>query len=1351
MKRNFRNLISWLLIAVMTLSMLVMQIPFAKPVYAAPDQTGPSLTKLLNYYQSNNYSQAASWWDMVGLWGAGDSTKTNWDSSQTSLYGNILGSLAKGEDPSSFIAELKAKQDSSTGAFPGSYGPTSNDQIWAMVALDAGKTSYDQDKAVANLLTYQNADGGFFYSTAYNTSDPDTTGMALLALANYQMVTGVTDAISKAEAYLKGIQQDTGGFASWGTDNPNSDAAVISGLVAAGADPLAADWQKNGKTMLDDLLSFQLDDGSFYSPYKPGETDAMATYQSLIALGDLNAQKSVWQRLQESPQGNNSTITPVTAAFDKNPANQADISVTMAVYGNETLNSITNGGTMLTAGSDYTVSADSSAVVIIAKDYLAQQPTGTTTLTFNFSAGNPQTLQITVSDTTPASGGDSAQPPVQNNITLSITGKNGEVVLPATTVSLESGDTVYSVLVKQLGQAQVTAAGSGTSLYVSGINGLRAGTDGPLSGWMFSVNGVYGSVSAAATTLKNGDVVAWRYTTNFGQDIGVPGYNDPGTGTGGGTTTPGTGTGSNPSQPTETNPVDSTGSDSQGNQEALAVLNNVTAQQQTGASLPENTPAVNPAAGEPVVLQAADGVQLTVPPGALNNQSAPVKFTVGIGKVTTPPQADISAIVLDPLKYQRQFGIKNPTGALPEDSVQFNAPVTISFPVVSDDLPNGIMTQQLAIYWWDTAKNDWVKLGGVFDPVSKTISVPTYHFSTYAVMADTSSVPRRLGGSDRFQTANAVAAQGWKAGADNVVLVNAYAFSDALAAGPLAFKLNAPILLTEADPLNPSTLAEIQKLKPKKITLIGGTAVISQTIQAELEKAYGADNVLRYGGPDRYSTAALIAAALGTTGQAIIANGGENSYADALAVSSYAAYKGIPILFTENTVLPDPTVQALSAQKVNSTIAVGGSSVVAEEITQRLPGVVRYGGSDRYATAAAIAQGLNLDTDQVYVVTGLDFADALTAGNLAAHSFSPVIMVDHTVPEAASSFLTAHKGTISDLVIVGGEGVISTDQENKIRALVPGLAQPQEGVISRRQVDETISGLAAWEKAYIQGAFTQAAAGEIIDPSVYNWPIIGLARLDRYDGLSSYLAENEKYIAQDWNSLTRKVTDLARISLAVGSAKGDPRNFAGKDLIAEIANYPDIEAQGINGPIFALIALNSGDYDLPSNAQWTPDKLLKIILDKQLSDGGFSLDGTGDSDPDITAMALQALAPYNTDSHPEVQAAVNKAIACLAALQDTEGGFKSGGTENSESISQVIIALSSLGIDVDTDPLFIKNNNTLLSALLRFRATDGGFKHILTGTSNSTASEQALLALASYLRLKDGMNSLYDFRRIDSI
>ncbi len=105
-------------------------------------------------------------------------------------------------------------------------------------------------------------------------------------------------------------------------------------------------------------------------------------------------------------------------------------------------------------------------------------------------------------------------------------------------------------------------------------------------------------------------------------------------------------------------------------------------------------------------------------------------------------------------------------------------------------------------------------------------------------------------------------------------------------------------------------------------------------------------------------------------------------------------------------------------------------------------------------------------------------------------------------------------------------------------------------------------------------------------------------------------------------------------------------------------------------------------------------KTRKIIMDKQLSDGGFSLDGSGGSDPDITAMVIQALAPYYTDSHPDVRAVVDKAVARLAALQNAAGGFKSWGSINSESVCQTIIALCAIGIDIDTDSRFIKNGNT---------------------------------------------------------
>lgn len=465
------------------------------------------------------------------------------------------------------------------------------------------------------------------------------------------------------------------------------------------------------------------------------------------------------------------------------------------------------------------------------------------------------------------------------------------------------------------------------------------------------------------------------------------------------------------------------------NQAALQNLINVTPQQQQQAELPSTAPAVSPTSTAPVTLTTNDGVQITLPPGAVSNQSAPVQVTVGMGTITTPPKANVAVVVLNPLKYERTFGVKGQA----EGTVTFSAPVTISFPVSVADLPTGVTPQQLAIFWWDTARGDWVKLGGVFDATTNTVSVPTYHFSTYAVMADTSTVPNRISGLDRFATANAVADQGWKAGADTVVLANAYAFPDALAAAPLAFKDNAPVLLTDAQTLTSSTLAEMQKLAPKHIILVGGTGVISQGIQDSLSASYGSNNVVRYAGQDRYATAAAIAQALGTTGKAVVFSGADEHFPDALAMSSYAAYNGLPILFTHEDAIPSATAAALAAQKVTSTLVAGGSGAVSDSVLAQLPSATRYGGADRYETASIIASQLHMNLNRVFIVTGLNFPDALVADAFAAHSLSPILMVDQGVPASTLNFLSTNKASIGGLTEIGGEGVISPSQDTILR------------------------------------------------------------------------------------------------------------------------------------------------------------------------------------------------------------------------------------------------------------------------------------------------------------------------------
>lgn len=464
------------------------------------------------------------------------------------------------------------------------------------------------------------------------------------------------------------------------------------------------------------------------------------------------------------------------------------------------------------------------------------------------------------------------------------------------------------------------------------------------------------------------------------------------------------------------------------NKSMLDRLNDVTANDWQVAQLLD---AVVQAGGtEDQTLVTGDGIQIMIPAGALGNMSGDLIFTANIGKVTEPPRKDPSPLVLDPVKYQRQFGIQDRQ----DGTIHFALPVTISFDIRSFDLPAGTTIDRLAIYRWNEERKDWDRLGGVYNRLLDNISVTTHSFSTYAVMADTKVMPERLAGSNRFETANEVSTQGWRGGAGQVVLVNVQSFPDALAAVPLARKLNAPILLMEGNGLYQSTLAEIERLAPSKIVLIGGTGVISQTVEDAIIEVYGKDNVVRYGGSDRYATAAEIAKALGTKGRAVLANGA--SFADALAISSYAGYYGIPILFTEADRLPQATAQALSERGVNSTIVVGGKGAISESIFKQLPSAVRYGGEDRYATAIAIADGLKLNVARTYVATGLDFSDALVAGNLAAQTLSPLIMVDKGLPAATENFLAGHKNAIGALIKIGGEGVISSELNKKMKEVI---------------------------------------------------------------------------------------------------------------------------------------------------------------------------------------------------------------------------------------------------------------------------------------------------------------------------
>lgn len=271
------------------------------------------------------------------------------------------------------------------------------------------------------------------------------------------------------------------------------------------------------------------------------------------------------------------------------------------------------------------------------------------------------------------------------------------------------------------------------------------------------------------------------------------------------------------------------------------------------------------------------------------------------------------------------------------------------------------------------------------------------------------------------------------------------------------------------------------------------------------------------------------------------------------------------------------------------------------------------------------------------------------------------------------------------------------------------------------------------------------------------WAILGLARSEikiPEEYYQKYYNNIEKYVKEcDGLLHSKKYTEYSRVILALTAIGKNPENVSGYNLLMPLGDYEKTIWQGINGPIWALIALDSGKYDIPKNkdakVQATREMYVQRILECQLSDGGWSLYGGTSSqtlkdqiaDPDITGMAIQALANYKDDA--KVKQAIDKALICISKKQDANGGFSSWGTSNAESSVQVLVALCELGISIE-DTRFVKNGYTILDNLLNYYDGKGGFKHSLNDTkANQMATEQAFYGLVASKRMKTGKCSLY--------
>lgn len=268
--------------------------------------------------------------------------------------------------------------------------------------------------------------------------------------------------------------------------------------------------------------------------------------------------------------------------------------------------------------------------------------------------------------------------------------------------------------------------------------------------------------------------------------------------------------------------------------------------------------------------------------------------------------------------------------------------------------------------------------------------------------------------------------------------------------------------------------------------------------------------------------------------------------------------------------------------------------------------------------------------------------------------------------------------------------------------------------------------------------YIHSMVGDEILPGM-EWEVILLQKADQLseEKVDNYYNSLEKLVKEKKGILDkRNYTEYSRTIITLETIGKDPQNIGGYDLTKKLEDFNQVCMQGINGAMWALIALNSGEY----NKTEISEKYIAYILDHQLKDGGWDFSNIK-ADPDMTSMAITALSKHL--DNPKVAQAVDRGVEALSKLQKNNGHFESWGEESAESCAQVIIALCSLGINPIGDERFVKEKN-LIETLLTYQTDEGGFVHTAGGEVNGISTEQGLLALEAYELLITNQSGVYE-------
>ena len=403
--------------------------------------------------------------------------------------------------------------------------------------------------------------------------------------------------------------------------------------------------------------------------------------------------------------------------------------------------------------------------------------------------------------------------------------------------------------------------------------------------------------------------------------------------------------------------------------------------------------------------------------------------------------------------------------------------------------------------------------------------------------------------------------------------------------------------------------------------------------------------------------------------------------------------------------------------------------------------------------------GGNKGADMAYV-SGLTIADTAPAAAAEGAEAGVTLRDEYTI-DLSAIFTDADGDEMTYAVSINGAAPVAAEASFRYTAVLVGkttlafTASDGEKTSAPYTVTLTVAKPAGpdVQEAYkTTGDYLSGKGTPIVGSIGGEWLTIGLARSGRtvpegyYDNAVAYVKAE---INTTTNRLDRnKSTDNARLILALTAIGKDVTDVGGFDLLAGLDDMKYVKRQGTNGPVWTLIALDSHGYTPAGSV--TRDALVETILSLQKDSGAWYINSTNTMDDvDMTAMAIQALAPYYK-TNEAVKAAVDKALTWLSAMQKSDGSFAemAGAASSSESTAQVLVALCALGIDPTADARFAKNSFHVVDGLLTFY-TGEAFKHQLADTTvDQMGTEQSYYALAAYMRLTGGRSFLYDMNDV---